>query len=128
MVCAAESTVAVVFIEGRLREKTGTVQRCPQPGAGHNYQTDHWTTVHYRNVNMPNLHICKAFSLTASVVLGFRHIRPNFFKQNLYLQRCDNNKVCSEWVTALVESLAPHSNGSDVTIPMYALFSKQSIK
>lgn len=33
-------------------------------------------------------------------------------------QRCDNNKVCSEWITALVESLAPHPNGSDVTIPL----------
>lgn len=38
------------------------------------------------------------------------HIKAIFF---LYLQRCDDNKTCSEWISALVESL---SSSSQITL------------
>lgn len=69
VVCAAKSTIALLFIERGLREKVGAVQGCSESGAGYNHQANQWTTIYYRNVNMSNLHICKVIAV-ASLALS----------------------------------------------------------
>lgn len=103
MVRAAESVAGLVLVEGGLREAFGSVQRSYQSNSGHPDQTRGRCSIHHRNNRQCGLHVCKS-GLDWTIYL-YCDLREALKQIPNLLQRCDNNKVCSEWITVICECL-----------------------